>query len=248
MFSRSCIVLVTMLSLVGCGAAGPKEGERPAAQGKGQDLAPIDRIDTWLNALHVAKEGRGHMAEVNHYCDVVDDTLIQCALYDRTGPRAHLVGVEYVLSEAGFDSLPRDERPYWHPHNYEVLSGMLVAPGMPAGQEDALMRRLLNSYGKTWHTWPMGRPGDAAPALPVGDPQLGWSFNADNEAPLGLVSARDRRLGVDSRSLRELRAPLVRDANPQEGVNAMAAEFPTRQPMKGVREVYPTDRPGPGTR
>lgn len=246
-------LLVAAVLLAGCGAFGPKEGERPgqqAAAREAQKLTPVEQIDTWLNGMHVAKDDANHIAEANHYCDVVDENLIQCALYDRSGPQARLVGVEYVLSEDAFDDLPEDEREYWHPHNYEVLSGMLVAPGMAQGQEDRLMKRMLNTYGKTWHTWPMGTPGGEPPELPMGEPELAWSFNADGEAPTGLVAARDRRLGIDHMELREERQELVRDANPQQGVNAMAKDFPTRKPIKGVREIYPTDRqqPEPGTR
>ncbi len=236
------LLLVGVVALAGCGAMGPKAGEKATAQKEAQPLTPVEQINTWLDGMHVAKDDVNHMAEVQHYCDVVDDDLIQCALYDRSGARAHLVGVEYIVSEEAFGRLPPREREYWHPHNYEVLSGMLVAPEMPKNQEQALMRRLLNTYGKTWHTWPTGPTFGQAPNMPVGEPELAWSFNADGEAPDALIQARERRLGIDLDEVRRERQSLVRDANPQEGVNAMAKDFPNRRPIRGVREVYPTDR------
>lgn len=235
--------MVAFLALAGCGMIGRGAGEEPKAAERPQaELTPIRQIDTWLDGLHVAKDDPSHVSEHQHYCDVLSDELIQCALYDRTGPRAHLVGVEYVLSEDAFAALPEDERQYWHPHNYEVLSGMLVAPGVGKQEEDALMKRMLNTYGKTWHTWPAGMPGQETAQVPMGEPELLWSFNADNEAPARLVDARNRRLEIDIGELRARRQDLVKDAHPQYGVNAMAKDFPNRKLIKGAQEVYPATR------
>lgn len=247
------LALAALLSLPGCGALQSRERGaaghgRPAAEGRGQDLRPVTHLDTRLNGLHVAKDDPSHVADADHYCDIVNDDLIQCALYDGTGPRARLVGVEYILTAEAFDRLSPKERALWHPHNYEVLSGMLVAPGMPEGREEALMRRLLNSYGKTWQTWPMGTVTEDAPDLPVGEPTLAWSFNADDEAPPALVRARDLRLDVNPTELRKRRAALIPDARPQQGVDAMADDFPNRRPIRGVREKFPQGGQEPGTR
>jgi hypothetical protein len=236
---------IWMLGLVGCGLLQRDAGEaggRVRDAAPAQPLPPIEQIDTYLDALHVARGNPDHVAEVHHYCDEVDETLIQCALYDGPTRRARLVGVEYVLTSDAFERLPPSEKQYWHPHNYEVLSGMLVAPGMEPRQERRLMERLLNTYGKTWHTWPIGPAYGDAPRLPVGEPELAWSFNADNEAPEALVRSREQRLDLDMDALRRSRADLIPNARPQEGVNAMAEEFPNRRPIRGVREEYPTDR------
>jgi hypothetical protein len=231
--------LLVLFLAIGCTRA-----QKPVAREEGvpkppaQALTPIQQIDTWLDGFHVMKNDPKHVAEVHHYCKVVDEDLIQCALYDRSAPDAVLVGVEYVISEHGFASLPKAEQAYWHPHNYEVLSGMLVAPGMPEGQEQALMKRMLNSYGKTWMTWPMGGPSQPMTSLPLGDPELAWSYNADGEAPDRLVSARNHRLGIDQDEIRAQRQVLVPDAHPQAGVNVMEKHFPTRRTIRGVKERY----------
>lgn len=231
------ITAACLLTVVGCDRASRPgaKGEAPMAASE-QRLTPVRQIDTWLDGMHVMKSDTDRVMEVQHYCDVVDDDLIQCLLYDRTGPKARLVGVEYVVSERLFNGLSDREQSYWHPHNYEVLSGMLVAPSMPNAEEKALMGRLLNTYGKSWHTWDVGLPGHAGPELPLGDPRLGWSFNADNEAPADMVSARNRRLGVDMEQVRERRRSLVELAHPQDGVNALEHAFPERRTIPGVRE------------
>ena len=40
---------------------------------------------------------------------------------------------------------------------YEVKSGMLVAPSVPEMAEHMEMEKLVNTYGKTWHTWQVDR-------------------------------------------------------------------------------------------
>lgn len=92
---------------------------------------------------------------------------------------------------------------------HEVKSGQLVAPGIPAAAEKELMKKLVGTYGKTWHTWHT----DADRQLPLGVPQLMMGFTADGQADAAMVAARDRRLGVDSMEMRRQRedipAPVI---------------------------------------
>ncbi|HYD16570.1 MAG TPA: DUF1264 domain-containing protein, partial [Candidatus Nanoarchaeia archaeon] len=115
---------------------------------------------------------------------------------------------------------------YWHPHNYEILSGELVAPGLPDAAEKELMRTKVNSYGKTWHVWRSGVWGQPSDKLPFGDPHLAWSFNHDGEMKPGMRESRDSRMKVDSGKKRRDRADLASMARPQEGVNALKGKFP----------------------
>ncbi|MCV5950931.1 OBAP family protein, partial [Escherichia coli] len=81
-----------------------------------------------------------------------------------------------------YDRLPEEERPYWHPHNYEILSGELVAPGLPSIAENELMKKKINSYGKTFHVWRSNCwQGDKRyiDSLPLGPVYHAWSFNHD---------------------------------------------------------------------
>lgn len=45
------------------------------------------------------------------------------------------------------------------------MSGMLYAPGVPDSAEAVEMSKLVDTYGKTWHTWQVDR-GDV---LPLGE-------------------------------------------------------------------------------
>ena len=50
-------------------------------------------------------------------------------------------GLEYIISEKLHNTLPTDEKAYWHPLNYEILSGQLQA--WPARQTCSRMPRLF---------------------------------------------------------------------------------------------------------
>src|SRR5690606_11483694 len=135
-----------------------------------------------------------HQMEAHHFCNQVNEDFAQGVLFDGNTREANLNGIEYSISERLFEALPQDERQYWHPHNYEILSGQLVAPGIPDVAEKELMKGKVNSYGKTFHLWSTDR-GDK---LPLGEPILAWSFNRDGEAKRGLVEDRDTGLGINS--------------------------------------------------
>lgn len=202
-----------------------------------QSAAPMKRFDVYVTGFHPAKDDPSLQMEAHHYCQVVNDDFIQAVLFDGDTVDANLIGVEYIVSEALFTGLPEDEKAYWHPHNYEVLSGSLVAPGLPAAAEKALMKRLLNSYGKTWHTWHTGRHDiGGGHALPLGDPMLMWSFNRDGECDPSLERNREEALGLNTAQTREERADLAEHAHPQSGVDLLADRFPASVPLPGVRD------------
>ena len=68
--------------------------------------------------------------------------MAQCVLFDGNTVGARMMGVEYIISEKPYNTLPSDEKAYWHPHNYEILSGQLLfnrdgegVPGMVAERD-----------------------------------------------------------------------------------------------------------------
>lgn len=186
-----------------------------------QRQAPLAGMDVYLVGFHPMKEDPQHQMEAHHFCRQVNEDFAQCALFDGNTGDANLNGIEYIISEKLFNSLPEKERQYWHPHNYEILSGQLVGPGLPDVAEKELMRGKMNSYGKTWHVWSTGT-GDK---LPLGEPMLAWSFNRDGEDRPGLVEARDKTMGIDTSRKREQRQDLVPMARPQSGVDALNGKF-----------------------
>jgi Protein of unknown function (DUF1264) len=240
---------VAGLALAGCtgsGATGPAveaagqpESARTSVLEMGatalQRDAPSDALDIYLVGFHPIKDEPDHQFEAHHFCQQVNEDFAQCALYDGNTAEANLNGIEYIISERVFESLPAEEQSYWHPHNGEILSGQLVAPGLPEIAEQELMRSKMNSYGKTWHTWNTGDGNAGGDSVPLGEPALAWSFSRFGEDAPGLVESRDERMGISTEERREQRQELIGLAHPQEGVDALQGAFgrPT-QPIPGV--------------
>lgn len=127
----------------------------------------------------------------------------QCILYDKPGPNARIIGIEYMITPRLYATLDRDERRLWHSHVFEVKSGMLIMPQpadsvVPAAVWDATekkeMEEVVELYGKVYHLWQVDR-GDE---LPLGKPQLMTSFTAPGQMDFEKhVAERDRRFGSD---------------------------------------------------
>jgi hypothetical protein len=200
-----------------------------------QANAPVSALDVHLVGFHPMKHAPEHQMEAHHYCRQVNEDFAQCVLFDGFEANANLNGIEYIISERLFNTLPEAEKKFWHPHNGEILSGQLVAPGIPGPAEKAFMQQKMNSYGKTWHFWNTGGPNHAADKLPFGEPKLAWSFNRDGEAAPGLVEQRDQRLRISSADKRKERAELRALARPQWGVDALKGAF--NRPVRDIPGV-----------
>jgi hypothetical protein len=230
----------------GAGCTDSGMGEKPAMDAAGQPKStktkmletgaavlqqdtPLDKLNIYLVGFHPLKDEPQHQFEAHHFCHQINEDFAQCVLYDSNTPDANLNGIEYIISERLFKSLPEKEQQYWHPHNGEILSGQLVAPNLPQAADKELMRSKMNSYGKTWHTW---NPTDR---LPLGEPALGWSFNHFGEAKPDLVENRDWHMGINTEDRRRQRQDLIPLAHPQAGVDALKEAFnrPT-EPIPGV--------------
>lgn len=204
-----------------------------------QDASPLKGFDAYVVGLHCAKEEPSMQMEAHHYCKRVNEDLLQCAIFDGNTEEANLIGIEYIISESLFDGLPEEEKPYWHPHNFEVLSGQLVAPDLPDAVEKELMKQLINSYGKTWHTWHTGtHTGEPGNPLPYGDATLMWSFNRDGEADEVLLQNRNQHMKLDTDHKRRERRELAQFAHPQQGVDTLKDAFPNAAGAPpGVQDV-----------
>ncbi|GAB2511275.1 OBAP family protein [Paramicrobacterium agarici] len=220
---------------------------QPAGEGKGFELAiletgatalqsstPLHGFDVYVVGFHPAKSDPHMQMEAHHYCRVVNDDLLQCTIFDGNTRDANLIGVEYIVSEKLFDTLPEEERGFWHPHNFEVLSGQLIAPGLPDAAEARFMQHLMNSYGKTWHTWHTGTQGNPGDELPLGEAKLMWSFNRIGECDPALHESREEAMKLDTAKTRSNRQQLVNFAHPQHGVDAIADAFTGTESITGV--------------
>ncbi len=175
-----------------------------------QPKYPLDAMSTYLNGFHFYADDIGRQVEASHFCIHLRHDLHQCVIFDRNTPDARLIGIEYIISEERFRSLPEDEKQLWHSHHYEVKSGTLTAPGVPEIAEHAYFQDLVTTYGKTFHTWQYDRDD-----FPYGIPQLMMGFTEDGQLRNELIHQRDRRVGLSTAARRRSRAniptPVVQD-------------------------------------
>lgn len=169
-----------------------------------QSEAPLASVHAHVCGLHFYNGDMSRQVISHHYCSHLSDEILQCVIYDSDKKDAKLIGIEYIISGRLFATLPEDEKKLWHSHVHEVKSGQLIAPRLPDVAEKELMKDLVGTYGKTWHTWQVDR-GDP---LPLGIPQLMMGFTADGQADAKIVSARDKGYGISSEDKRRQRADI----------------------------------------
>ena len=178
-------------SLVIAASAFAQSTEKSKSVSASSNFPPIGDIHAHVYGIHFYSGDMSRQIIAEHYCSHLSDEVLQCVIYDSNKPGARLIGVEYIVSAKIFESLPPEEKKLWHSHNYEVKSGVLTAPGMADAAEKDLVKVLIGTYGKTWHTWQVDR-GDK---LPMGIPQLMMAFTADGQAKANIVAERDKLYG-----------------------------------------------------
>ncbi|KAF9160640.1 hypothetical protein DFQ26_005307 [Actinomortierella ambigua] len=181
-----------------------------------ESFQPLSHIcEAWCG-IHVKPDDPAKQNIAYHYCSMIDEDRRQCLIYDRNAPNAKLIGVEYIISEKLFMTLPMDERKFWHSHKYECESGLLVQiskAGVPemvvAAAEKAPLEILVNTYGKTWQLWPLDEHGCCSSHVPMGPPQLLMSFTADHQVHQAKVAERDKEMNISTATKRKERDGVI---------------------------------------
>lgn len=191
---------------------GAEKSTKSTMLGIGADMlqndSPVSAINMYLNGFHFYADDMGRQIEAHHYCAHVNEEFFQCVIYDGNASDSRLIGIEYIVSERIFKSLPDDEKPLWHSHRHETTSGELVMPGIPETVEHTAIASLVSTYGKTWHTWQIDRNS----SLPLGIPQLMVGFTADGQLNPEMLQSRDRKLGINTADVKQARADLAQSA------------------------------------
>jgi hypothetical protein len=169
-----------------------------------QDKQPLEALNVYMDGFHFYNGDMKAQMEAHHYCSVVNEEVNHCVIFDGNKRDAKIMGIEYIISRKLFDTLPPEEKKLWHSHVHEVKSGQLIAPGVPQKAEHEFMEKMIDTYGKTWHTWHT----DRKLALPLGHPMLMMGFTADGQADPAMVAGRDERFRVSSDSKRKDRASI----------------------------------------
>jgi hypothetical protein len=207
-------------------AAQHGHGANTNASKENPPTGPLDSPHAFFCGIHMAKKDPKFQLITQHYCaahshsDNPDDQMFQCVLFDSSDKNAKLLGVEYLISDKKYRSLPEHEKQYWHAHTYEVLGGGLIAPLMKPAEEMAFMKNILTTWGKAWHTWP-----DPKTDVPMGEPLLIWSLMGEGQVDPKLLAARDKQFNVDAAKLSEMR------------MNELGFELPRVSPPKSLNQV-----------
>lgn len=102
---------------------------------------------------------------VEHFCKPHDRVMMVCQLYDSNSVNATLIGIEYIITQEQYDSLPNREKPYWHAHREELRPERAdpMMPELSPEQAQAEMTKMLPTWGKVIITW---IPSDDLPSFP----------------------------------------------------------------------------------
>ncbi|KAI1299500.1 hypothetical protein F5Y03DRAFT_251021 [Xylaria venustula] len=170
-------------------------------------LAGPEGTVLFLNGFHFVSGHTDYEVSANHYCVIIRDDLLQCVVYNTATTPAHLAGIEYIVTEEAFATLDYEERQLWHSHSYEVTSGFLVEPGLPDAVDHTIMKEVLvNTYGKTVHTW---RYDQKDALYPIGVPELVMGFTHDEQITPDFVLERDDLFGTNTTAIMQSRADIV---------------------------------------
>lgn len=214
---------------IGVNPAGETKPWKASWLDKGADLlqskAPVKQFDIYVVGFYCCKHNAAMQIEAHHYCRQVNGEFFQCVIFDGNTEDANLSGVEYIISERLFNTLPPEEQSYWHPHNDEVFSGELVAPGFPDATKKSMLKFLVNSCGETGPTWMTGNCIEEGKTLPLGKPELIWSFNRFDELNEGRKAACNQVFGIDKETSRRETANTVCEVHPRKGVDALEHAF-----------------------
>ena len=195
------------IALVSCGgnntesnveAPGAEKDAKSKTLETGADLlqskGPLKKINAYLDGFHFYNGNMNAQMEAHHYVSQLNEDVHQAIIYDGNGEDAKIMGVEYIISEKLFKTLPEEEKKLWHSHHFEVKSGTLIAPGIPELAEHELMEKLVSTYGKTIHTWHT----DQQMALPLGAPMIMMGMTKEGQLKPELLSARDKRFDIST--------------------------------------------------
>ena len=200
-------ILLTAALIYGCGgentgsnvnSPGAEKSTKSKVLETGADMmqekTPLKKMNTYLDGFHFYSGNMEGQMEAHHYVTQLNNDLYQAVIFDGNSENAKLMGVEYIISEKLFKTLPDEEKKLWHSHHYEVKSGTLIAPGIPEAAEHELMEKIVSTYGKTIHTWNTDRDLE----LPVGTPMLMMGFTKDGQIHPELVAERDKRFNIST--------------------------------------------------
>ena len=102
---------------------------------------------------------------VHHHCKAYDDGTFICLMFhsgmkDQDKP----IGFEYIITTAQYNSLPEEEKGYWHYHLIEVPRAHATFPDLTSAEAAKILPAVNETYGKVVYftkpedQYPLGEP------------------------------------------------------------------------------------------
>ncbi len=129
---RRDLLGVLGLSAAGLAAGLPDREAGGATEPHGK--TPVDECGLYLCAFHIAKKDPKFQVEAHHYCSAVNDEVHQCIIFDSAGKGARILGVEYIISDRLYRSLPDVGRSTTIPIPMRSSRGCSSRRGWPRGR------------------------------------------------------------------------------------------------------------------
>ncbi len=104
---------------------------------------------------------------VHHHCKAYDDNTLICLMF-HTGMKDQdkPMGFEYIIPTSVYETLPEEEKKYWHYHLTEVPRAKATFPDLTAEEGAKLLPIVNETYGKVIY---FKKPHDD---LPLGEPYV----------------------------------------------------------------------------
>ncbi|KAM0938340.1 putative Oil body-associated protein [Dioscorea sansibarensis] len=168
-----------------------------------QSMKPVRQVQQHACSFALYAHDHTRQIETHLYVSRRNQNFLQCPVYDSDDPLARLIGVEYIVSENIFETLPPEEQKLWHSHAYEIKSGVWIHPRVAEMIAKPELKWLAKTYGKFWCTWQVDR-GDR---VPLGAPALMMSPQGVNAGAVrpDLLKSRDGKYKMCTEELRESR-------------------------------------------
>lgn len=75
-----------------------------------QNKTSLAKLNVYLDGFHFYNGNMSGQMEAHHYARQINEDLYQAVIFDGNGEDAKLMGVEYIVSERLFKTLPEEEK------------------------------------------------------------------------------------------------------------------------------------------
>ena len=92
---------------------GPRTGKTKALEAGAELLqseAPLRSVHAHVCGFHFYNGEPERQVIAHHYCSHRGEDFLQCVIYDSDKPNARRIGIEYIISEELFRTLPEEEK------------------------------------------------------------------------------------------------------------------------------------------